>query len=123
MKNINFFTYCCLLPSDHKVPTSTRQSVVSGRSGGTPPYHSSPRASLSQSSTRLSLYNSHNPLPLEEERLSFSLDDTFRELDEFQEDPPPFLEENSWEGEESELSDTTLALLNHQHFQVCGVPV
>uniref|UniRef100_A0A7N6A7V7 SH3 domain-containing protein n=1 Tax=Anabas testudineus TaxID=64144 RepID=A0A7N6A7V7_ANATE len=98
------------------VPTSTRQSVMSEKSGGTPPYHSSPRPSLSHSSPRVSLYQSHNPLPLEGEHLSFSLDDTFRELDEFHEDPPLFLEENSWEGEESELSDPTLTLLNHQHF-------
>uniref|UniRef100_A0A671Z2U2 SH3 domain and tetratricopeptide repeats 2 n=1 Tax=Sparus aurata TaxID=8175 RepID=A0A671Z2U2_SPAAU len=87
------------------------------RSGGTPPYHSSPRSSLSHSHPRLSLYQSHNPLPQEGERLSFTLDDTFRELDEFQEDPPLFLEENSWEGEDPEHSDPTLTLLNHQHFQ------
>lgn len=91
---------------------------MSERSGGTPPYHSSPRSSLSHSHPRLSLYQSHNPLPQEGERLSFTLDDTFRELDEFQEDPPLFLEENSWEGEDPEHSDPTLTLLNHQHFQV-----
>lgn len=50
-------------------------------------------------------------------------DDTFRELDEFQEDPPHFLEENSWEGEESDHSDPTLTLLNKEHFQVRGAPV
>ncbi|GLD61986.1 SH3 domain and tetratricopeptide repeat-containing protein 2 isoform X2 [Lates japonicus] len=108
---------------DHKVSSSTRQSVMSERSGGTPPYQSSPRASLSHSSPRLSLYHSHNPLPREGERLSFTLDDTFRELDEFQEDPPLFLEENSWEGEESELSDPTLTLLNHEHFQEDFLPL
>lgn len=97
-----------------KFPTSTRQSVMSEKSGGT-----SPRPSLSQSS--LSHCPSHNPLPHEGEHLSFNLDDTFRELDEFQEDPPLFMEENSWEGEESELSDPTLMLLNHQHFQVSNV--
>ncbi|XP_023275096.1 SH3 domain and tetratricopeptide repeat-containing protein 2 isoform X3 [Seriola lalandi dorsalis] len=108
---------------DHKVPSSARQSVMSEKSGGTPPYHSSPRPSLSHSSPRLSLYHSHNPLPREGERLSFTLDDTFRELDEFQEDPPLFLEENSWEGEESELSDPTLTLLNQEHFQEDFLPL
>ncbi|XP_044062330.1 SH3 domain and tetratricopeptide repeat-containing protein 2 isoform X2 [Siniperca chuatsi] len=110
---------------DHNVPTSTRQSIVSERSGGTPPYHSSPRASLSHSYPRLSLYHSisHNPLPREGERLSFTLEDTFRELDEFQEDPPLFLEDNSWEGEESELSDPTLTLLNCEHFQDDFLPL
>lgn len=51
------------------------------------------------------------------------MDDTFKEMDEFQEDPPLFLEENSWEGEDSEFSDPTLTLLNHEHFQVCRIPV
>lgn len=91
---------------------------MSERSGGTPPYHSSPRPSFSHSYPRLSLYHSHSPLPHDGERLSFTLEDTFRELDEFQEDPPLFLEDNSWEGEESELSDPTLTLLNREHFQV-----
>ncbi|XP_068451523.1 SH3 domain and tetratricopeptide repeat-containing protein 2 [Clinocottus analis] len=108
---------------DHKVPASTRQSVMSEKSGGTPPYQSSPRTSLSYSSPRLSLYQSHNPLPREGERLSFTLDDTFREMDEFQEDPPLFLEENSWEGEDSEFSDPTLTLLNHEHFQEDFLPL
>uniref|UniRef100_A0A3Q1FQ31 SH3 domain and tetratricopeptide repeats 2 n=2 Tax=Acanthochromis polyacanthus TaxID=80966 RepID=A0A3Q1FQ31_9TELE len=108
---------------DHKILTSARQSVMSERSGGTPPYQSSPRPSVSQSSPRVSVYHSHNPLPREGERLSFTLDDTFRELDEFQEDPPLFLEENSWDGEESELSDPTLTLLNHEHFQEEFLPL
>ncbi|XP_026185530.1 SH3 domain and tetratricopeptide repeat-containing protein 2 isoform X3 [Mastacembelus armatus] len=108
---------------DHTVPTSTRHSVMSERSGGTPPYQSSPHTSLSHSSSRLSHYHSYNPLPREGERLSFTLDDTFRELDEFQEDPPLFLEENSWEGEESEHSDPTLTLLNHEHFQEDFLPL
>ncbi|KAJ3587748.1 hypothetical protein NHX12_011345 [Muraenolepis orangiensis] len=44
--------------------------------------------------------------------------DTFRELDEFQEDPALFLEDYSWEGaEEAELSDPTLTLLDHPGFQ------
>ncbi|KAM3867056.1 SH3 domain and tetratricopeptide repeat-containing protein 2 [Diretmus argenteus] len=108
---------------DHKVPVSTRQSLISERSGGTPPYHSSPRPSLSHSSPRLSFYQSHNPLPREGEPLCFALNDTFRELDEFQEDPPLFLEDNSWEGEESELSDPTLTLLNNDHFQEDFLPM
>lgn len=97
---------------------STRQSVMSEKSAGTPPFQSSPRTSVSYSSPRVSFHQSQNPLPREGERLSFTLDDTFRELDEFQEDPPLFLEENSWDGDESELSDPTLTLLNQQHFQV-----
>lgn len=108
---------------EQNVPPSTRQSIMSERSGGTPPYHSSPRPSLSHSYPRLSLYHSHNPLPQEGERLSFTLDDTFRELDEFQEDPPLFLEENSWEGEDCEHSDPTLTLLNSEHFQVSRLTV
>ncbi|XP_059201721.1 SH3 domain and tetratricopeptide repeat-containing protein 2 [Centropristis striata] len=118
------FTYIRNRPKhEHKVPASARQSVISEKSGGTPPYHSSPRTSVSHSSPRLSLYQSHNPLPREGERLSFTLDDTFRELDEFQEDPPLFLEENSWEGEDSEFSDPTLTLLNHEHFQEEFLPL
>nr|XP_020485390.2 SH3 domain and tetratricopeptide repeat-containing protein 2 isoform X2 [Labrus bergylta] len=108
---------------DHKVSTSTRLSVMSEASGGTPPYHSSPRTSVSQSHPRLSLYHSHNPLPQEGEHLSFTLDDTFREMDEFQEDPPLFLEDNSWEGDDSEPSDPTLTLLNQEHFQEDFLPL
>uniref|UniRef100_G3Q3F2 SH3 domain and tetratricopeptide repeats 2 n=1 Tax=Gasterosteus aculeatus aculeatus TaxID=481459 RepID=G3Q3F2_GASAC len=101
----------------HKVhiPTSTRHSVMSEKSELASPY--SPRASVSLPSPRLSFYQSHNPLPREGERLPFLVDDTFKEMDEFQEDPPLFLEENSWEGEDSEFSDPTLTLLNHEHFQ------
>ncbi|XP_041845472.1 SH3 domain and tetratricopeptide repeat-containing protein 2 isoform X2 [Melanotaenia boesemani] len=108
---------------DHKGLTSARHSVMSERSGGTPPYQSSPCTSVSHSSPRVSFYQSHNPLPREGERFSFTLDDTFRELDEFQEDPPLYLEENSWDGEESELSDPTLILLNHEHFQEDFLPL
>ncbi|XP_034738755.1 SH3 domain and tetratricopeptide repeat-containing protein 2 [Etheostoma cragini] len=108
---------------DHKIPESTRQSIMSEKGGGTPPYHSSPQASLSHSSPRLSGYQSHYPLPREGERLSFTLDDTFRELDEFQEDPPLFLEQNSWEGQDSEFNNPTLTLLNHEHFQEDFLPL
>ncbi len=109
--------------SDHHAPLSARTSVMSEKSAGTPPFHSSPRPSFSYSYRRLSHYHSNNALPQEGERLSFTLDDTFRELDEFQDDPPLFLEENSWEGEEFERSDPTLTLLNREHFQVSRVPV
>ncbi|XP_061901595.1 SH3 domain and tetratricopeptide repeat-containing protein 2-like isoform X2 [Entelurus aequoreus] len=108
---------------DHRVPASTRQSVMSEKNGGTPPYHSSPRPSLSHSSPRVSLYQSQNHLPHEDEPLSFALGDTFRELNDFQEDPPLFLEENSWEGDQSDLSDPTLTLLNHGHFQEEFLPL
>nr|XP_061783666.1 SH3 domain and tetratricopeptide repeat-containing protein 2-like isoform X2 [Nerophis lumbriciformis] len=108
---------------DHRVPASTRQSVMSEKNGGTPPYHSSPRPSLSHSSPRVSLYQSQNHLPHEDEPLSFALGDTFRELSDFQEDPPLFLEENSWEGDQSDLSDPTLTLLNHGHFQEEFLPL
>lgn len=107
--------------TDLKGLTSARQSIMSERSGVTSTHQSSPRQSLSRSSPHLSLCHSLNPLPREGERLSFTLDDTFRELDEFQEDPPLFLEENSWDGEESESSDPTLTLLNQEHFQVSRV--
>lgn len=91
---------------------------MSERSEGTTLYQSSPRASVSYSSPRASFHHSHNPLPGEGERISFNLEDTFKELDEFQEDPPLLVEENSWEGDESELSDPTLTLFNQEHFQV-----
>ncbi|MEQ2215862.1 hypothetical protein XENOCAPTIV_006999, partial [Xenoophorus captivus] len=108
---------------DFKGLSSARQSLMSERSEGATLYQSSPLASVSFSSPRMSLHQSHNPLPQEGERLSFNLEDTFKELDEFQEDPPLFMEENSWEGEESELSDPTLTLFNHKHFQVSKVTV
>ncbi|XP_056139425.1 SH3 domain and tetratricopeptide repeat-containing protein 2 isoform X2 [Lampris incognitus] len=108
---------------DHKAPASTRQSLVSEKSGGTPPYQSSPCPSLSHSSPRPSVYQSHNPLWRDGEPLSFTLDDTFRELNEFQEDPSIFLEENSWEGDEYELSDPTLILLNQNHFKEDFLPL
>ncbi|XP_024139630.1 SH3 domain and tetratricopeptide repeat-containing protein 2 isoform X2 [Oryzias melastigma] len=113
------FTYIQNRPKhDYKVLTSARQSMMSERSEGTSPFQFSPRPSVSHSSPSVSHRHSHNPL-----RLSFTLDDTFRELDEFQEDPPLFLEENSWEGEESELSDPTLTLLNQDHYQEDFLPL
>ncbi|XP_047210175.1 SH3 domain and tetratricopeptide repeat-containing protein 2 isoform X2 [Girardinichthys multiradiatus] len=108
---------------DFKGLSSARQSLMSERSEGATLYQSSPHASVSFSSPRMSLHQSHNPLPQEGECLSFNLEDTFKELDEFQEDPPLFMEENSWEGEESELSDPTLTLFNHKHFQEDFLPL
>ncbi|XP_061581809.1 SH3 domain and tetratricopeptide repeat-containing protein 2 isoform X2 [Cololabis saira] len=108
---------------DDKIFSTPRQSVVSEKSAGTLQHQFSTHTSVSHSSPNVSLYHSHNPLPREGERLSFTLEDTFRELDEFQEDPPLFLEENSWEGEESELSDPTLTLLNLQAFQEDLLPL
>ncbi|XP_017288539.1 SH3 domain and tetratricopeptide repeat-containing protein 2 isoform X2 [Kryptolebias marmoratus] len=106
---------------DHTGLSSARQSLMSERSEGTTIYQSSPRASFT--SPRISFHQSCNPLPREGERLSFNLDETFRGLDEFQEDPPLFLEENSWDGEESELSDPTLTLLNQEHFKEDFLPL
>ncbi|KAM4586351.1 SH3 domain and tetratricopeptide repeat-containing protein 2 isoform 2-T2 [Fundulus diaphanus] len=103
--------------------SSVRQSLMSERSEGTTLYRSSPRTSISFSSPRVSFHHSQNPLPREGERISFNLEDTFKELDEFQEDPPLFMEENSWEGEESELNDPTLTLFNKEHFQDDFLPL
>uniref|UniRef100_A0A673W1Y2 SH3 domain and tetratricopeptide repeats 2 n=1 Tax=Salmo trutta TaxID=8032 RepID=A0A673W1Y2_SALTR len=100
------FTYIRNQPKqEHKPPTSARQSIISEKSDATLPYHSS--------------YASQNTLGRggDGELLSFSLYNTFREMNEFQEDPPLFLEEGSWEGEESEVCDRTLTLLNMHHFQ------
>ncbi|KAM9377097.1 SH3 domain and tetratricopeptide repeat-containing protein 2 isoform 2-T2 [Pholidichthys leucotaenia] len=108
---------------DLKGLASARHSVMSDRSGATTPFQSSPHPSLSHLSPRLSLCHPHSHLPHEGQCLSFTLEDTFRELDEFQEDPPLFLEENSWDGEEPELSDPTLSLLNHEHFQEAFIPL
>ncbi|CDR19124.1 unnamed protein product [Oncorhynchus mykiss] len=99
------FTYIRNQPKqEHKPPTSSRQSIISEKSDATLPYHFS--------------YASQNALGRgsDGELLSFSLDDTFREMNEFQDDPTLFLEE----GEESEVCDPTLTLLNMHHFQVRG---
>ncbi|XP_077466165.1 SH3 domain and tetratricopeptide repeat-containing protein 2 isoform X1 [Stigmatopora argus] len=99
---------------DHKIPVSARQSAMSEKSGGTPPYHSSPRVSV---------YQSNSTLVQDVECLSFNLDDTFKELSEFQEELPLFLEDSSWEGDESEIGDPTLTLLNHDHFKEDFLPL
>lgn len=111
---------------DYKVSSSVRQSLMSERSGGTTSHPSSPRNSVSHASPRQSFYQPHYPhnsLPREGTRLSFNPEETFRELDEFQEEPPLFLEESSWDGDESELSDPTIMLLNQQHFQEDFAPL
>ncbi|XP_014068533.2 SH3 domain and tetratricopeptide repeat-containing protein 2 isoform X1 [Salmo salar] len=120
------FTYIRNQPKqEHKPPASARQSIISEKSDATPPYHSSPRPSLSHSSPRPSFYASQNALGRggDGELLSFSLDDTFREMNEFHEDPALFLEEGSWEGVESEVCDPTLTLLNMHHFQEDFLPL
>ncbi|XP_064875950.1 SH3 domain and tetratricopeptide repeat-containing protein 2-like isoform X2 [Oncorhynchus nerka] len=102
------FTYIRNQPEqEHKPPTSSRQSIISEKSDTTLPYHFS--------------YASQNALGRggDGELLSFSLDDTFREMNEFQDDPPLFLEE----GEESEGCDPTLTLLNMHHFQEDFLPL
>ncbi|KAK6299241.1 hypothetical protein J4Q44_G00307510 [Coregonus suidteri] len=119
-------TYIRNLPKqEHKPHASARQSIISEKSNATPPYHSSPRPSLSHSSPCPSFYASQNALGRggDGELLSFSLDDTFRAMNEFQEDPPLFLEEGSWEVEESEVCDPTLTLLNVHHFQEDFLPL
>ncbi|XP_030621411.1 SH3 domain and tetratricopeptide repeat-containing protein 2 [Chanos chanos] len=93
--------------AEQKTTVSARQSMASEKSG-TPPYQSSPRPSF---------YASQSYLDRENEVLSFSLDDTFKEMDEFEEDPPLFLEDGSWEAEETEICDPILMLLNSDHFQ------
>lgn len=114
-----FNTSSSLFFTDRACFLNTRQSLISERSEGTTIYQSSPHASIT--SPRVSFHHSHNPLQQEGEHLSFNVDETFRGLDEFQEDPPPYLEETSWDGEDSELIDPTLTLLNQEHFQVKGV--
>lgn len=84
-----------------------RKSTISEKSDATP-YHSSPRQSL---------YASRNHLDRDSEVLSFSLEDTFREMDEYEEDPPNFMDEGIWEADEAERCDPILTLLNLEYFQ------
>ncbi|XP_018612031.2 SH3 domain and tetratricopeptide repeat-containing protein 2 isoform X2 [Scleropages formosus] len=92
---------------EQKTQISARQSLISEKSDMLP-YHSSPRSSV---------YTSQIHLERDCEVLSFSLDDTFREMDEFEEDPQLFQEESSWEVEEAELCNPLITLLNQDHFQ------
>lgn len=75
---------------------------------GTPPYRSSPQPSFYASQSYIS--------DRDQEALSFSLEDTFRELDEYEEDPP-YMDEDIWETEEPGLVDSILTFLNLDHFQ------
>ncbi|XP_059919096.1 SH3 domain and tetratricopeptide repeat-containing protein 2 isoform X2 [Gadus macrocephalus] len=135
---------------DHKALASARQSVISERSAGTPsfPHHRStfslpsPRAPvspLSRSPRPASYHPAFSSLrpghaaadaaadaDAAAEPLSFAPEDTFRELDELQEDPAFYLEDRGWEGEEAaaaELSDPTLDLLDHPEFQEGFAPL
>ncbi|XP_066573168.1 SH3 domain and tetratricopeptide repeat-containing protein 2 isoform X1 [Amia ocellicauda] len=85
-----------------------RESLVSTKSESAP-CHSTPRQSMCTSP-------SLSEKERENEALSFSFEDTFREMDEFEEDPRVFLEENSWEGEEAEALDPMMTLLNQDCF-------
>ncbi|CAL8271145.1 unnamed protein product [Boreogadus saida] len=125
---------------DPKALASARQSVISERSAGTPSFHHhrstfslpSPRAPvspLSRSPRPASYHPAFSSLRPGHadaaEPLSFAPEDTFRELDELQEDPAFYLEDRSWEGEEAaaELSDPTLDLLDHHEFQEGFAPL
>ncbi|XP_066505491.1 SH3 domain and tetratricopeptide repeat-containing protein 2 [Hoplias malabaricus] len=92
---------------EHKTPVDVRKSTLSEKSE-TSPYHSSPRTSF---------YASQIHLEREPETFSFSLDDTFREMDEYEEDPPNYMDESIWETDEAEFVDPVLMLLNLDHFQ------
>nr|XP_055034897.1 SH3 domain and tetratricopeptide repeat-containing protein 2 isoform X1 [Misgurnus anguillicaudatus] len=93
--------------SEPKTPVDLRKSNMSEKSG-TPPYHSSPRPSF---------YASRNNLERDSEVLSFSLEDTFREMDEYEEDPLNFIDEGIWDADEAERSDPILTFLNLEYFE------
>ncbi|KAI4880151.1 hypothetical protein NFI96_031171, partial [Prochilodus magdalenae] len=102
------FTYIRNQPKqEHKNSVDVRKSTISEKSE-TPPYHSSPRPSF---------HASQSHLEREHEAFSFSLEDTFREMDEYEEDPPNWMDESVWETEEAELVDPILTFLNLDHFQ------
>uniref|UniRef100_A0A9J8BUP3 SH3 domain and tetratricopeptide repeats 2 n=1 Tax=Cyprinus carpio carpio TaxID=630221 RepID=A0A9J8BUP3_CYPCA len=90
-----------------KSTVDQRKSTISEKSDATP-YHSSPRQSF---------YASRNHLDQDSEVFSFSLEDTFREMDEYEEDPPNFMDEGIWETDEAERCDPILTLLNLEYFQ------
>ncbi|TSQ81051.1 SH3 domain and tetratricopeptide repeat-containing protein 2 [Bagarius yarrelli] len=91
---------------EQKTQVDARKSVISEHSDTLPDY----------SSPRRSFYTSQSCLDRDNETLSFKLEDTFREMDEFKEDPP-FMDEGIWETEEAEIVDPILNLLNLDHFQ------
>ncbi|XP_058654744.1 SH3 domain and tetratricopeptide repeat-containing protein 2 isoform X1 [Onychostoma macrolepis] len=102
------FTYIRNHPkSEQKSTVDQRKSTISEKSDATP-YHSSPRQSF---------YASQNHLDRDSEVFSFSLEDTFREMDEYEEDPPNFMDEGIWEADEAERCDPILTLLNLEYFQ------
>ncbi|XP_057206195.1 SH3 domain and tetratricopeptide repeat-containing protein 2 isoform X4 [Triplophysa rosa] len=103
------FTYIRNHPkSEQKTPVEDpRKSTISEKSDATP-YHSSPRPSF---------YTSRNHLERDAEVLSFSLEDTFREMDEYEEDPLTFMDEGIWEADEAEMADPILTFLNLENFQ------
>ncbi|KTG06851.1 hypothetical protein cypCar_00005489, partial [Cyprinus carpio] len=92
---------------EQKSTVDQRKSTISEKSDATP-YHSSPRQSF---------YASRNHLDQDSEVFSFSLEDTFREMDEYEEDPPNFMDEGIWETDEAERCDPILTLLNLEYFQ------
>ncbi|XP_058253475.1 SH3 domain and tetratricopeptide repeat-containing protein 2 isoform X2 [Hemibagrus wyckioides] len=101
------FTYIRNQPKqEQKTPVDARKSIILEHIN-TPPYHSSPRPSF---------YASQSCLDRDNEAFSLSLEDTFREMDEYEEDPP-FMDEGIWETEEAEIVDPILTLLNLDHFQ------
>lgn len=88
---------------------SARQSTLTEKSDS-PLFHSSPRISFYASQSCLAQDGG------EAEPLSFSLDDTFRGMDELQDDPALFLDDGGWETAAAELSDSTLTLLNQDRY-------
>ncbi|XP_060783652.1 SH3 domain and tetratricopeptide repeat-containing protein 2 isoform X2 [Neoarius graeffei] len=101
------FTYIRNQPKqEQKPPVDARKSIILEHSD-TPPYHPSPRPSF---------YASQSCLDKDNEAFSFNLEDTFREMDEYEEDPP-FMDEGIWDTEEAEFVDPILTLLNLDHFQ------
>ncbi|KAI5105085.1 SH3 domain and tetratricopeptide repeat-containing protein 2 isoform X3 [Silurus meridionalis] len=101
------FTYIKNQPKqEQKNAEDARKSIIMEHSH-TPSYHSSPQPSF---------YASQSCLDRENEPFSFSLEDTFKEMDKYQEDPP-FMDEGMWDNEEAEIVDPILTLLNLDHFQ------
>ncbi|XP_062856626.1 SH3 domain and tetratricopeptide repeat-containing protein 2 isoform X2 [Trichomycterus rosablanca] len=101
------FTYIRNQPKQEQKPSVDVRKSTALEKSETPPYHSSPQPSF---------YASQTYLDRDQEGLSFSLEDTFRELDEYEEDPP-YMDEDIWESEEPGLVDSTLTFLNLDHFQ------
>ncbi|TRY88791.1 hypothetical protein DNTS_015008, partial [Danionella cerebrum] len=92
---------------EQKTTVDQRRSTISEKND-TANYQSSPRQSV---------YASRNYLDRDSEILSFSLEDTFREIDEYEEDLANFMDEGIWEADEVERCDPILTLLNLEYFQ------